>query len=272
MVLMPCGSCCGQTSCPRPCSSIRYVSVRFQLGAASGNPIASTLPVAVTGGLASPWSPPGILSSVTSPAIDETLVVDLQQEPGFEVVGTYGKITSFSSSHPFTPCAITYEFVHTLNLGQWPVWNPTGAQTPFWWPRAVTETVSAWVILFPWAGWDASQFIFREKRSWVSGRTYDPRYERTIDYQPATFQECSGPGSWSVTSDSTVGTYPSPGGSYVRVEPAYPNLTNVVPYMDPGPSYFPIFGQPYWEPGYQFVDPFNWRRILPDPVVTVTVS
>lgn len=276
MVLLPGCTCC--IPCPRPCPAIRYVAIRFQLAAASGNPIFSSLPLTVdttnTGvpGTRS-WTPPGILSSVSSPAIDETLVVDLWQAPGFSVVGTYGKITVIPS------CDVYYEFTHSIALGSWPRFEANAASNNYKNPGQRTESVSVVGRKFPLGVWDTAEFEWKDEYRWTSGGTFEPEKIRTIARRPATFQECSSPDSWNTASDVTTGTpdaitgtYPSVGGSYFRPEPnTNTNLTNIVPYYDPGSAGFPNYGRPEF---YQetFVSPVLWRRLLPDPVVTITVS
>ena len=280
MVLLPGCNCC--IPCPRPCPSIRYVAIRFQVAAASGNPIYSSLPLTVdtknlTGvpGTRS-WTPPGILSTASSSAVDETLVVDLFQEPGFSVVGTYGKIT-VSPTSDFFPCVVSYEFSHSMALGSWPRFEANAASNNYRFPGPRTESVSVRNQKFPLGVWDTTEFEWKEEYRWTSGGTFEPEKIRTIARRPATFQECSSPDSWNTASDVTTGTpdaltgtYPSVGGSYFRPEPNT-NLTNVVPYWDPGSVGFPNFGRPEF---YQetFASPLLWRRLLPDPVVTITVS
>lgn len=273
MVLLPGCNCC--IPCPRPCRSIRYIAIRFQVAAASGSPIFSSLPLTVdttnvTGVPGTrPWTPPGILSTASSPAVDETLVVDLWQEPGFTVTGTYGQIQVFPTSNFFS-CAVAYEFAHSITLGTWPIFDNLAASNNFKFNRTIGESVSVTNNSFPLGVWDSSQFEWRDTYRWVSGGTIDPSKNRVISRQPPTFQECSSPDSWSTTSDTTTGTYPSVGGSYFRPEPTT-GLTNIVPYYDPGSSGFPNFGRPEF---YQetFVSPVLWTRLLSDPVVTITVS
>jgi hypothetical protein len=277
MVLLP-GCVCCPPPCSRPCPSIRYVAIRFQVAAASGNPIASSLPLTVPstypGGSSRSWTPPGVLSSVSSPEIDETLVVDLWQAPGFSVVGTYGRIDVTSLDDFFNPCKVSYSFSHKLVLGTWPRFRNDGGGVVGL-TRNLLETVDVQNQLFPWGMWDSSDFLYRDQIAWDAGLVIDPRKTRTITKQPPTFRECSGPGGWNIASDVSTGTAPSVGGSYVRPEPngAFGQyLTNVVPYYDPGPSYYPYYGAPYYEVGEGFASTLEWRRILPDPVVTITVS
>ena len=275
MVLLPGCVCCPQ--CRRPCPSIRYVAIRFQVAAASGNPIASSLPLTVPstypGGSPRSWTPPGVPSSVSSPEIDETLVVDLWRSPGFSVVGTYGRIDVTSLDDFFNPCAVSYRFIHTLVLGTWPRFQQYGGGAVEG-TRTLYEIIDVQNKLFPWGMWGSSDFLYRDQISWDAGLVIDPRKVRTITKQPPTFRECSGPSSWNITTDVSTGTAPSAGGNYVRPEPggsiAY--LTNVVPYYDPGPSYYPYYGAPYHEAGEAFSSDLQWKRILPDPVVTITVS
>lgn len=281
MVLLPGCNCC--IPCPRPCPSIRYIAIRFQVAAVSGNPIYSSLPLTVdTANLTGvagtrSWTPPGILSTASSSAVDETLVVDLFQEPGFSVIGTYGKITVTPTSDFFSPCGVYYEFSHSISLGSWPRFEADAASNNYKFPAPRTESVSVRNQKFPLGVWDTAEFEWKEEYRWSSGGTLEPEKIRTIARRPATFQECSSPDSWNTASDVTTGTpdvltgtYPSVGGSYFRPEPNT-NLTNVVPYWDPGSAGFPNFGRPEF---YQetFVSPLLWRRLLPDPVVTITVS
>jgi len=273
VVLLPGCGCC--FPCPRPCPSIRYVAIRFQLPAVSGNPIFSSLPLTIDatawGGTTRSWTPPGILSTVSSPAIDETLVVDLFQEPGFSVAGTYGQITVFPLGGIYS-CLVTYGFSHSVTLGTWPVFDSLAASNNFRYLRTLQEDVSVENNLFPLGAWDTTEFLWRDTYGWRSGNTIEPSMARTISRQPATFQECSSPDSWATVSDVASGTYPSVGGSYERPFLIAPGgNTNIVPYFDPGSPGFPNFSRPEF---YQetFVSPLLWRRLLPDPVVTITVS
>jgi hypothetical protein len=268
MVLLPGCECC-PPPCPRPCPSIRYVAIRFQVAAASGNPIYSSLPLTVESDYtAEPtysWTPPGILSTASSPAVDETLVVDLFREPGFSVVGTYGTITVNAQ------CVVSYQFSHKITLGDWPIFTYDSATNNFRFPRTLSETVSVRSSKFPLGVWDNAQFEWKDEYRWTSGGTIDPEKIRAIARQPATFRECSSPDSWSTMSDVTTGTYPSVGGSYFRPEPST-GQTNIVPYYDPGSPGFPNAGKPEYLAGESFASPLLWRRLLPDPVVTITVS
>lgn len=268
MVLLPGCTCC--IPCPRPCASVRYVAIRFQVAAVSGNPIYSSLPLVVdTTNVGTPgtrsWTPPGVLTNVSSAAVDETLVVDLWQSPGFTVSGTYGSIRVLSD------CNVNVEFLHSITLGTWPRFDALAASNNFRSNRTLTESVSYSVNLFPLAGWGTTDFLWRDTTNWVSGGTNEPSKTRVLTRQPATFQECSSPDSWGAVSDVVTGTYPSAGGSYFRPELVNSSLTNIVPYYDPGSSGFPNFGRPEF---YQetFVSPLLWRRLLPDPVLTITVS
>ncbi len=276
MVLLPGCRCCG-SPCARPCPSIRYVAIRFQVAAASGNPIASSLPLTVNSPYSweppRSWTPPGILSTASSPEVDETLVVDLFSAPGFSVIGTYGRIDVTPLDDLFSPCRVTYRFEHVLSLGTWPRFRQDDGRLVVA-NRTVTETVTVTNLEFPWGMWDASEFRYKDTIKWDAfGTTSDPNKTRTITKQPPTFRECSGPSGWNVATNVVTGTAPDVGGNYVRPEPSGSGVftTNVVPYFDTGPSYPPYNGNPYFA-GESFASTLEWKRILPNPVVTITVS
>lgn len=264
MVLLPGCNCC--IPCPRPCPSIRYIAIRFQVAAASGSPLYSSLPLTVTpaypGYSSYTWTPPGVLSSVSSPAIDETLIVDLWQQPNFSVSGTYGNISVNSS------CIVSYRFSHSLALGTWHAFDPESGQ--FRRTNTLTETVTVFNSSFPLGVWGASQFVWQDNFNWMSPFAAIRR-NRTVSMSPSTFRECSNPGVWAVTSETTSASFPVQGESYNI--PEVPGLeTRVVPYYDPGPWYYPHFFNPAYVVGEGYLSPLLWRRILPDPQITITVS
>jgi hypothetical protein len=221
---------------------------------------------------------PGISRNVTSQAIDETLVLDLSQEPGADVVGQYGKITNAKD-----PCAISFSFSYKLVLGEWPIFNPTNTQGfyPYdYFPgrakNVLYEYVSAVSLAVPFAITSAQNFTLQWRESWnVGSEQIDPYKRREVQKSPTDFQSCTSPDQWPATSQTITGSFPSQYGQYVKGDAPYPSLTNVVPWFPQSkywydPSWLPD-PYPYWS-GQSFSAPFYWRRILPDPVVTVTVS
>jgi hypothetical protein len=221
---------------------------------------------------------PGISSSVSSPEIDETLVLDLSQEPGEDVVGQYGKITNAKD-----PCAISFSFSYRLVLGEWPIFNPTNTQGfyPFDYGPGQSrnveyELISVSSLAFPFAITSSDNFTIRWRESWnVGSETIDPYKRREVQKSPAEFQSCTSPNQWPTASETITGSFPAQYGQYVKGISPYPQLTNVVPWYYQNkawydPQYLPD-PYPAWD-NQGFTDPFYWRRILPDPVVTVTVS
>lgn len=300
MILLPSCLCCGQSQCPRLCSQeFRYVHFRFRLAAASGNPIVNTplktgrfdftKPIIVNGfpvgfeKIAEDWTPPEMLGSVSSPEIDETVVLDLQEptpEFGNSITsGTYARIIvsgwNNGNNWFYFPCQVVAEFNYKLTLGSWRT-RQSGNDTVGL-LQEVSESVGMIVnIPYPWVrsvgvveyGWSAN---------WnTTPSAYNPSWGVSKRYRPAAgVSDCSDPDQWPLYSQTTDPDGPVQGQVFKKPDTPTNTFQFFEPYQYTTP---PNLEWLKYEGDYvdikqdRQVEYIDWRRILPDPTVEITLS
>ena len=304
MVLMPGCLCCGQAGCPRLCSNITHAAFRFHIPAGSGDPFAN-LPLKRFAGNYQPngfggfdplydtdWVPehphPRDLSW---PEIDETLVIDLTQPPPTTVAGTHGSVVFepvTDHTGALVDCILSVGFSYSLNICTWPYWRWSaslgwvyqsspmisesvgislrwfnGLFTPFPYVVSAASLGAANFALSKWARY------FRVDESSTHA------WHRHIVREPAVFRDCNTqPESWPITTNASAGLVA--GNEYTPdnyTDPGNPfdlGSTILIPYLTGH-----VDGADYTLQNPNFVsteEPLRWRRLLPEPTLTVTVT
>ena len=273
MLLPGCGCCVSFPAfpCPRPCASeFRYISVRFQHAAGSGNPIATTLPVDVIGddplgATSRPWSPPDVPSTVSFDAVDETIVIDTFETPGYTISGTYGLATVGGPSE----CFASVGFFRQVEIGKWRHYSESSGFPNTWSsPLPFYEAVSLSANL-PWISPQGGSYDISTSISWNTRQVpISAQYSWARTQTPASGNQCTAPTSWGQSSLAVSGVahleeFTKPGNSN------FFSTKYFVPYSNSGgygvlERYFNYSGLPE--------ERLVWRRLLPDPTITISVS
>ena len=274
MVLMPGCGCCVSFTCPRPCASqFRYISVRFQHAAGSGNPIVTTLPVDVIdysvypiGSASKQWSPPDVPSTVSFDAVDETIVIDTFETPGYTISGAYSQATVGGLS----ACFSSVSFSRQVEIGQWRTFNETQANQ---WSirRPFYERVEVSVNL-PWISPQSNLYDVSTGVTWNTRLIpVSAQYSWTRTQTPVSGSECTSPTSWGQSSlvssgVAHLGEFTKPGYSDVY------SIKYFVPYSNYGTN--GVYGSLETYSNYSGLpeERLVWRRLLPDPTTTISVS
>lgn len=297
-VFIPGCPCCG-VGCPRPCQNITTVACRFHIPAGSGDPFAN-LPLRRYSGNRNPdgsliydtdWFPGHPYSSPVSwPEIDETLVIDITKPPPSTITGNYGSLSltsTLDSTGAITDCRLNVSFSYSVMICRWPYWRYSSS---LGWvyagERDVKERVGVSHASAPAersipyvlsaASLGASNFSVTTSAQWIGVNGSGGSWTRIIQRAPAVFRDCdSQPASWPVTEDTSVGLavggeytiqdYTNPGGY-----PLNPGFTILIPYMIGS-----VDGADYTLDNPNFIaveEPLRWRRVLPEPTLTITVT